>query len=264
MLWYDSTGTASPLAGQGHTNLVSGLASSPDGNVFSTGYDDRVREVEGSHFTYIVSFLLISDDDNGKLNPNNNNTILYYTSRSSVFSTASQPKTLAVGEDSTIFVVGVDTVEAIRNHQKVADLRPWGDATNPTAIAATGSLVAIGFGVSPRMSGGRALLTLSSFITTVNLFFFWVPSWYIGSEGSALRLGWQDAPGGWPVELQRWPREYPRVFARWLEARCGRRKYPFLPSTPTQRRTPPHTTVLSHGRRAVLLCFFCIYPFFSH
>jgi len=116
VLSYDSTGTASPLAGQGHTNLVSGLASSPDGNVFSTGYDDRVREVEGSHFT------------------------------SSVFSTASQPKTLVVAEDSTVFVVGVDAVEAIRNHQKVADLRPWGDATNPTAIAATGSLVAIGFG----------------------------------------------------------------------------------------------------------------------
>ena len=73
VLSYDSTGTASTLAGQGHTNLVSGLASMPDGNVFSTGYDDRVREVEGSHFTYIVSFLRISD--NGKLNLNNNNTI---------------------------------------------------------------------------------------------------------------------------------------------------------------------------------------------
>jgi WD40 repeat protein len=112
----DSTGTVSPLAGQGHTNLVSGLASMPDGRVFSTGYDDRVREVEGSHFT------------------------------PSVFSTASQPKTLAAAEDGTIFVVGVDAVEAIRNHQKVADLRPSGGATNPTAIAATGSLVAIGFG----------------------------------------------------------------------------------------------------------------------
>ncbi|KAF8259995.1 WD40-repeat-containing domain protein [Lactarius quietus] len=116
VLSYDSTGTASPLAGQGHTNLVSGLASTPDGRVFSTGFDDRVREVEGSGFT------------------------------SSVFSTASQPKTLASAEDGTIFVVGLDAVEAIRNNQKVADLRPWGVATKPTAIAATGSLVAIGFG----------------------------------------------------------------------------------------------------------------------
>ncbi|KAI9438566.1 WD40 repeat-like protein [Lactarius indigo] len=117
VLSYDSTGTASPLAGQGHTNLVSGLASTPDGRVFSTGYDDRVREVEGSQFT------------------------------ASVFSTASQPKTLAAAKDGTIFVLGVDGVEAVRNHQKVADLRPWGGgATNPTAIAATDSLVAIGFG----------------------------------------------------------------------------------------------------------------------
>jgi len=115
VLSYDSTGTASPLAGQGHTNLVSGLASTPEGKVFSTGYDDRVREVEGSQFT------------------------------ASVFSTASQPKSLAAAKDNTVFVVGVDAVEAIRNHQKVADLRPWGSATSPTAIAATGSLVAIGF-----------------------------------------------------------------------------------------------------------------------
>jgi len=48
--------------------------------------------------------------------------------------------------ESAIFVVGLDAVEAIRNNQKVADLRPWGVATKPTAIAATGSLVAIGFG----------------------------------------------------------------------------------------------------------------------
>ncbi|KAH9003360.1 WD40 repeat-like protein [Lactarius hatsudake] len=117
VLSYDPTGTASPLAGQGHTNLVSALASAPDGRVFSTGYDDRVREVEGSQFT------------------------------ASVFSTASQPKTLAAAKDGTIFVLGVDAVEAVRNYQKVADLRPWGGgATIPTAIAATGSLVAIGFG----------------------------------------------------------------------------------------------------------------------
>ena len=59
LLSYDSTGTASPLAGQGHTNFVSGLASTPDGKVFSTGYDDRIREVEGSQFTYISAFLLL-------------------------------------------------------------------------------------------------------------------------------------------------------------------------------------------------------------
>jgi len=52
-------------------------------------------------------------------------------------------------------VVGVDAVEAIRNHQKVADLRPWGGSTNPTAIAATDSLVAIGFSVSPCIPGDR-------------------------------------------------------------------------------------------------------------
>ena len=67
-------------------------------------------------------------------------------SRASVFVTGSQPKALAVTSDNTVFVVGVETVEAVRNNQKVAELRPAGGAS-ASAIAAAGSLVAIGFGV---------------------------------------------------------------------------------------------------------------------
>jgi hypothetical protein len=58
VLSYDSTGEAAPLAGQGHTNLVSGLIGSPDGRLYTAGYDDRVREVEGSGFTYVVPAFL--------------------------------------------------------------------------------------------------------------------------------------------------------------------------------------------------------------
>jgi len=113
VLSYDSTGEATPVTGEGHTNLVSSLASFPDGRVITAGYDDRVREVEGSSFT------------------------------ASVFSTGSQPKALATTSDKTTFVVGADAVEAVRNNQKVADFRP---AASPTAIAAADSLIAIGFG----------------------------------------------------------------------------------------------------------------------
>lgn len=132
VLSYVPTGEAAPLTGQGHTNLVSGLIGTPDGRVFTAGYDDRVREVEGSNFT------------------------------ESVFITGSQPKALAATSDNTVFVVGVDTVEAVRNNQKVAELRSRGgasaSASSATAIAAAGSLIAIGFGVgwqqsSPRMPG---------------------------------------------------------------------------------------------------------------
>jgi hypothetical protein len=67
----------------------------------------------------------------------------------SVFTTGSQPKALAATSDNTVFVVGVDdTVEAVRNNQKVAELRRAGGAgASATAIAAAGSLIAIGFGV---------------------------------------------------------------------------------------------------------------------
>jgi WD repeat-containing protein 1 (actin-interacting protein 1) len=45
------TGEASHLSGQGHTNLVSGLASSDSGKTYSIGFDDRVRESDGKSFT---------------------------------------------------------------------------------------------------------------------------------------------------------------------------------------------------------------------
>jgi hypothetical protein len=94
----------------------------------------------------------------------------------SVFNTGSQPKALAATSDSTVFVVGVDgTVEAVRNNQKVAELRRSGGASassgaSATAIAAAGSLIAIGFGVgwqqsSPRMPG--CLLTPRAFLSSL-------------------------------------------------------------------------------------------------
>jgi hypothetical protein len=82
----------------------------------------------------------------------------FFSFSASVFITGSQPKELAATSDNTVFVVGVDNVEAIRNNQKVAELRAGASNASATAIAAAGSLIAIGFGVgclqsSPRMPG---------------------------------------------------------------------------------------------------------------
>ncbi|KAI0266522.1 WD40 repeat-like protein [Gloeopeniophorella convolvens] len=112
ILAYDAGGDATPVTGAGHTNLVSALVAAPSsGKVFSAGFDDRVREVDGNSFT------------------------------PAAFSTASQPKALAAAPDGTLFVVEVDAVEAVRDNQKVADLRP---GASPTAVAVTGTLVAVG------------------------------------------------------------------------------------------------------------------------
>jgi len=48
VLWFSPSSSESVnLHGTGHSNLVSGLAPSPGGDtVFSTGYDDRVREIQ--------------------------------------------------------------------------------------------------------------------------------------------------------------------------------------------------------------------------
>ncbi|EKM58056.1 uncharacterized protein PHACADRAFT_252038 [Phanerochaete carnosa HHB-10118-sp] len=97
--------------GPGHKNLVAGAVSLPDGKVVTVGYDDQVRELEGAGFTQASS------------------------------PTASQPKSVAVAADSTLFVVEIGVVEAIRSNQKVHELKP---KYVPSAVAAYGSAVAIG------------------------------------------------------------------------------------------------------------------------
>lgn len=57
------------------------------------------------------------------------------------FSTATQPKAVAVGADATVFVLETESVEAVRSNQKVFDL-PL--KYTPSAIAAAGSVVAVG------------------------------------------------------------------------------------------------------------------------
>ncbi|RPD61277.1 WD40 repeat-like protein [Lentinus tigrinus ALCF2SS1-6] len=99
------------VGGDAHASLVAGLGVSPAGTVHSIGYDDRLREIDGKNYT------------------------------PAIFSTAEQPKAIAVGGDSTVFVAEVDKIEAVRSNQKVFDVAL---KYTPSAIAAAGNLVAVG------------------------------------------------------------------------------------------------------------------------
>ncbi|GJE96547.1 WD40 repeat domain-containing protein [Phanerochaete sordida] len=97
--------------GAGHKNLVSGATTLPDGKVATIGYDDLVREIDGVSFTQASC------------------------------PTTSQPKSIAAAADSTLFVVEIGVVEAIRSNQKVHELKP---KYTPSVVAAHGTTVAIG------------------------------------------------------------------------------------------------------------------------
>ncbi|KAI0356078.1 WD40 repeat-like protein [Trametes cingulata] len=99
------------VAGDAHATLVAGLGASQDGKVYSVGLDDRLREIEGKSYT------------------------------PASFSTSAQPKSVAVGGDSTVFVLETDSIEAVRSNQKVFDLAL---KYTPSAIAAAGNVVAVG------------------------------------------------------------------------------------------------------------------------
>ncbi|THH14402.1 hypothetical protein EW146_g5922 [Bondarzewia mesenterica] len=111
LLSYDTAGEVSYVQGRGHTNLVSNLAYAADGKVFTAGFDDQVREVEGKSFV------------------------------PASFATGSQPKAIAVAGDGTVFVAESGGVEAVRSNQKVAELKM---PSTPSAVAALDSSVAIG------------------------------------------------------------------------------------------------------------------------
>ncbi|KAJ7461763.1 WD40 repeat-like protein [Mycena galericulata] len=109
-----ASGEAAAVQGDGHTSLVVALAAAPGGKVFSAGYDDRVREIDGG-----ASF-----------------------SKASI-STGAQPKAIAAAADGTVFVAEAGGVEAIRDNQKVAHLATK-YAPSAVAGAAQGKLVAVG------------------------------------------------------------------------------------------------------------------------
>ena len=52
VLSFSATGEASRVGGDGHLNLVTSL-SGKDGKIFSSGFDDRLREIDGSTFTFV-------------------------------------------------------------------------------------------------------------------------------------------------------------------------------------------------------------------
>jgi len=81
--------------------------------VYSIAFDDHLREIEGDGSGFVPA-----------------------SSK-----TASQPKSLAVTGDSTVFISEIYTVEAFRFNQKLFEQKP---KYQPGAVAAHGSVVAIG------------------------------------------------------------------------------------------------------------------------
>ncbi|KAG1745275.1 WD40-repeat-containing domain protein [Suillus lakei] len=99
------------VGGTLHTSLVSGMATASSGKTFTAGYDDHIREIEGSAYT------------------------------PASIPSLSQPKSVAVTSDETVFVAGVTSVEAIRNNQRVFELKP---SYAPSVVGAGGNVVAVG------------------------------------------------------------------------------------------------------------------------
>ena len=61
--------------------------------------------------------------------------------RQTAVKTASQPKSVAVAGDDTVFVIEQNSIEAFRSNQKVYEEKT---SYTPTAVSVSGNLVAVG------------------------------------------------------------------------------------------------------------------------
>ena len=80
-----------------------------------------------------------------------------YSYRPVSLSTASQPKSVAVAEDSSVFVAEVNGIEVIRSNQKVFETKP---KFSPSAVATSGISVAVG--------GDVTIFSLVSFLSFID------------------------------------------------------------------------------------------------
>lgn len=127
VLSFSDTCEASPIGGNGHSSLVTSLSSGKHGKVFSAGFDDHLREIDGSTFTFVRHQTTAS------------HSLTF--SRPASLSTKSQPRSIAVGGDGSVFLAEINGLEVVRDNQKSFELST---SFTPSAIDAHGSLVAVG------------------------------------------------------------------------------------------------------------------------
>lgn len=114
--WDAASGSAETIEGEGHTNIISGLAATPASKhpqVYSVSWDDSLRTVDAGAKTFTGSATKLS----------------------------SQPKALTCTSDSLVVVAQVESVIVYRDGDEDGEL-PL--KSTPTSLASSGSTVAIG------------------------------------------------------------------------------------------------------------------------
>ncbi|RVX70450.1 hypothetical protein B0A52_05949 [Exophiala mesophila] len=114
--WDASTGTAEAVEGDGHTNIISGLAAASGGShpqVYSVAWDDSLRKVDVGAKTFTGTPVKLS----------------------------SQPKALTTTSDGLAIVAQVESVIVYKDGEEDGEL-PL--KSTPTALASSASTVAIG------------------------------------------------------------------------------------------------------------------------
>ena len=109
--WDPQTGIGETVDGEAHSNYVAGLAASPEGRIYSVGWDDALRSIDSSAKTFTGTWI----------------------------KTDGQPKSVAVSNDS-VFTATHKGIEIFKNGHMHKDIKTNFSAS---AIAASDTEVAV-------------------------------------------------------------------------------------------------------------------------
>ena len=179
--WNTTSGVGETVDGDAHTNYVSGLAASPEGRIYSVGWDDSLRSIDISATTFTGA---ASETDG-------------------------QPKGVACSNGYTI-VATHKGLESFKDGQRQKEIKT--DFT-PSSIAASGSIVAAG-GDDNKLHVYSTFLALQKEISDPSSL---ITALAFSPQGDSLAVGFSSGKisvyscNSWDIAISRWSSHTARV-----------------------------------------------------
>lgn len=179
--WNTTNGVAETVEGDAHTNYVSGLSASPDGRIYSVGWDDSLRSID----TAAVTFTGAASKTDG------------------------QPKGVVCSNGYTI-VATHKGLESSEDGQRQKEIKT--DFT-PSSIAASGSMVAVG-GDDNKLHVYSTSLALQKEIAEPSSL---ITALAFSPQGDSLAVGFSSGKisvyscDSWDIAISRWSSHTARV-----------------------------------------------------
>lgn len=179
--WETASGRGETVDGETHTNYVSGLAASPEGRIFSVGWDDALKSIDASAKTFHGTWV----------------------------KTDGQPKGVALTNKSTV----VATHKGLEIYESGLKRKEIKTSFSPSATAATAGLVVVG-GDNNKLHIYSTSLELQKEISDPSSL---ITALAFSPQGDSLAVGFSSGKisvyscSDWTISISRWSSHTGRI-----------------------------------------------------